>query len=470
MADEFTIKHACMDAQEKAIKALRFKEMIDEKGRYPKSAAIQLKNDVLRELSQTSSSINSGVDKTTGIAALLSKGDNKIKDMTTVTRNDPIKLMNSFNKKVRGLTKEKTAEGQVKAYGEYEEINYATAALMADANNRAIQAIIGHKSGIIKGIQALVPKTAIDTILFDVDGQEKTVDQVDLHELFEAIISGADRATNQNLLSDARKVLAFLCDFRKKMVDNVTRLKLLVRQLKDIGLDVGYPMITAIILANVEAVLHEPWARKYEKPMKKIKENYKPDHTHDETSYKEVVTLLCEADKNRNLDDASAPEAEAYSAFTNMAATWLPPQLLEDSSVEESEAETTDTAYYSDSKSVSSKYKKSYKKKPRQKEDEASESEDEKPKKRSTHDKEKDERREKCLNCKHCKAVGGKALTRNGKSKHPYVSPYKCHLNTKWKGYRSEWACKQLTGFEYKKKDQFTVAMGGMKDLGSDTE
>ena len=111
MADEFTIKHACMDAQEKAIKALRFKEMIDEKGRYPKSAAIQLKNDVLRELSQTSSSINSGVDKTTGIAALLSKGDNKIKDMTTVTRNDPIKLMNSFNKKVRGMTKEKTADG-----------------------------------------------------------------------------------------------------------------------------------------------------------------------------------------------------------------------------------------------------------------------------------------------------------------------------------------------------------------------
>ena len=90
----------------------------------------------------------------------------------------------------------------------------------------------------------------------------------------------------------------------------------------------------------------------------------------------------------------------------------------------------------------------------------------EKPKKRT---KAEEDQIQKNLNCKYCKKRGG--LKEDGKSRHPYTTPDKCHLNKKWKGYRSKWACQQLTGFEYKKKDQFTKELGGTKnDDSSDDE
>jgi hypothetical protein len=69
--------------------------------------------------------------------------------------------------------------------------------------------------------------------------------------MHQAVIDGADWAPNTEQRNDIIKILRFAMDFTKKIVVNITNLRIKVAKLKDLGIPVDYPLLAVIVLAEL---------------------------------------------------------------------------------------------------------------------------------------------------------------------------------------------------------------------------
>ena len=286
MSAYLTIRGTIKLDVEKTITNLGIKT--DNNGQYSRASAIQLQQSTKMALSEFICSKNSKVKGCNGMAGLLLKDDNPINEVTSYHIIDPTAVMTKYN------------EEAAKKVPPIENIGYQTAQLMADSKNEANQAVIGAKQGTVEALEKMIEPSILTTVLYEADGiTRKSIDDVKLHDVFEAIIKGADRTTNKTLLSEAVKLFGFKIQFNKKISVSIGKLKLANKSLEETGLRIGYPSLACIVLANMEAVQHNPWARSFADPIKNVKDKYGHDHVHNETSFNAMVTELAKGDERR---------------------------------------------------------------------------------------------------------------------------------------------------------------------------
>ena len=181
MSEAYTAQAATQTVIEAAIKAIPFEK--NDNGQYTRSAANQLNARILTILKEQYTTINSRKD---GMAALLDDGTNPMTKIKTTTRGDANRIMNAYN---NTDPKPDTAMTRPQAKEE------------ADEEDIAYQAVLGAKKGTIAGITAKVGSDVTDTTLMEADGRTpKSIDDVTLYELTEAVPTNADRVSNKDLL------------------------------------------------------------------------------------------------------------------------------------------------------------------------------------------------------------------------------------------------------------------------------
>lgn len=355
--------------------------------------------------------------------------------------------MTEYNKKIAEL--KKTAKE-----GEHvpDPLSITAATLVAEEENSGAQAVVGTKEAFISQCTEKVGLDVLGSVVLTADGnRQKSVNDIQIYDILQAILDGADRQPYGELLQNLNlNVLGFVMDFRKKIPVNVNNLNIKASKLKEVGIPIGYPIKTLILLANVEAVVGEKWAFHFIEALRNIKDKHPYNKVHDENSFKEVVEELSKVDERRTLKDAPAPEvanaveedSPAYQALlaaaTAAAETAAAAEEYSYSSEEEGMYEeasavgdtssnrgrgssTARSRGTSSSRGSSTSRSKQVKKK-------------EKEKKTISKAQMK-----KNINCPHCK--------RNGRDKgiHPYISPDKCHLNPDLP-WRPRWAHEMLFG------------------------
>lgn len=438
MSEAYTAQAATQTVIEAAIKAIPFKK--NDNGQYTRSAANQFIARILTILKEQYTTINSQKD---GMAALLDDGTNPMTKIKTTTRGDPNRIMKAYN---NTDPKPDTAMTRPQAKEE------------ADEEDIAYQAVLGAKKGTIAGITAKVGSDVTDTTLMEADGSTpKSVDDVTLYELTEAVLQNADRVSNKDLRGSILELVNVNVDFRKKITHNVEMIKTKVSNLATLGITFPAPMIVTVLLAEVENVLDNEWAREFDVPVRKIREKYGHDFVHTDDTLKAVVAELAKADNLRDLRAAPAPSSVAYA----VAATEYPNSAfwatrnLEDLEGDEFETDDDEQAYAATSESESSV--ETVKKRKKKKKASKRSSSRSRGSSRSRKDKEQTVNKD----CKHCKA-------NRSTSRHPHIPEANCFWNPKWKGFRPKSICNQMEGVEFKARTKFTPELGGYPESDSE--
>lgn len=435
MSEAYTAQAATQAVIEAAIASLPFNR--NDEGQYTRSDANQLLVRLRTKLKEAYTTLESKKD---GMEALLDKGSNSMTDVKTTTRGNVKKIMAKYNNTTPPPDTEMTRP-QAKEEAEEADIAY--------------QAVLGAKKGIIAGITAKVGTDVTDATLMEADGSTpKSLDDVNLHELTEAVLQNADRVSNKDLRGLLLEMVNWRVDFRKKITYNVEMIKSKVANIASLGIAFPAAMIVTVILAEVENVMDNPWAREFSVPMREIRELYGYDFVHTDETLKTVVTKLATADNLRDLRAASAPSGVAHA----VAAPEYPNgEYWAARSVASYDMDDGEQACAAESESESSveTVKKHKKKKKDTKKD---------TKRSNSRSRRSSRSRKETVNkdCKHCKK-------NRSTSRHPQIPEASCFWNPQWKGYRPKFICNQLEGAEFKERSGFTPALGGYPVL-SDSE
>jgi hypothetical protein len=439
MSEAYTAQAATQNVITEAIKALPFER--NDNGQYTRSAANQLVTRVKTIMKEQYTTIKNTKD---GMEALLDEGTNSMTKIKTTTRGDATMIMNKYN---TTDPKPSTEMTRPQAKEEAEELDIA------------YQAVLGAKKGIIAGITAQVGTDVTDTTLMEADGSTpKSLDDVKLHELMDAVLQNADRVSNKDLRESLLELVNVRVDFRKKITHNVEMIKNKVSNIAALGITFPASMIVTVILAEIENVMDNEWAREFGVPMRKIREKYGYDFVHNDNTLKAVVTELATADNLRDLRAAPAPSGVAYavaaSEYPN-SSFWAT-RNMEDHERDEYETDDEERAYAARSDSESSVEIIKQRKKKKEKETKRSNS-----RSRRSSSSRRETVRSVNKDCKHCKA-------NRSTSRHPQIPEANCFWNPQWKGFRPKSICNQLEGAEFKARSKFTPELGGYPLSDSD--
>jgi hypothetical protein len=436
MSEAYTAQAATQKVVETTIAATAFQR--NENGQYTRSEANKLIVQARTTLKEAFTTLESEKD---GMEALLDEGSNPMTDIKTTTRGNFKNIMDTYNNTNPKPDTEMTRQ-QAKEEAEEADIAY--------------QAVLGAKKGIIAGITAKVGTDVTDATLMEADGSTpKSLDDVNLHELTEAVLQNADRVSNKDLRGLLLELTNWRVDFRKKITSNVEMIKSKVANIATLGITYPAAMIVTVILAEVENVMDNPWAREFSVPMREIREKYGYDFVHTDTTLKNVVTKLAKADNLRDLRAAPAPSGVAYA----VAAPEYPNgEYWAARSIASYDTDDEEQAFAAASESESSV--ETVKKKKKKKKDTKKEF----PKRSNSRSRKSSRARKETVNkdCKHCKK-------NRSTSRHPQITEASCYWNPQWKGYRPKNICNQLEGAEFKERSGFTPALGGYPEL-SDSE
>ena len=427
MSEAYTVQATTHAAIAAAIEALPFEQ--NENGQYTRGAANQLIDRITTILKEQYTTIP---NKKPGMSALLDDNTNSMTKITTTTRGDAKAIMNTYNKTDPKPSTEMT-RSQAKEEAEEADIAY--------------QAVLGAKKGTIAGITAKVGTDVTDTTLMEADGSTpKSLDDVNLHELVEAVLQNADRVSNKDLRALLLELVNMRIDFRKRIINNVEMIKGKVSNIASLGITFPASMIVTVILAEIEEVLDTDWARDFGVHMREIREQYGYDFVHTDTTLKDVVATLAKADNLRDLRAAPAPSGVALAvadptypngnfwATRNMTAHGYDTDDDEHAFAAASESES----------SVETTNQRKKKKKETMRSNSRSRG-------RSRARQAKDQTVNK--DCKHCRANRSTA-------RHPHIPETNCFWNPQWKGWRPKTICNQLEGVEFKARAKFPPELG----------
>ena len=188
----------------------------------------------------------------------------------------------------------------------------------ADAQNYSIQATIGTKEGVAEGITQLVGSAITDSVLKNVDGSPKTVDEYTIALLLQAIRDGSIRPEHQDVLDLGIAVLSFRFDWRKKIPANLEQLKVTIERGKAFGLNLDVTFLVRVLLSNLHEAVQHDWGRDLFESHQKLRKRYPYSTVHTTATLQAIMTELTPADNTR--DPSKAPAPSTASAYAAMAA------------------------------------------------------------------------------------------------------------------------------------------------------
>ena len=303
----------------------------DESGQYKHDDAVKYTELIKRELGGMFNMLAKETG-TIGMADLAEKAPNAINRIKSTDAYDASDILRASKRKAE-------AEGKRLNIVITPDITTRSDAQEeADRKNGYSQAVIGVKEGVTEAIIEAVGTDVTDQVLRDADGSSmKSIDDYNIADLFEAIISGANRPKAPEVLTQFIEVVNFSFDFRKKVGVNVEMLKAKAAKVQSYGIKIDTALIVLTIFANVERAVTYEWAREFRPAMQVIRSKYNYDYTHDDTSLADILQQLAAADSVRNLKEA--PEPEKGAAYAVQEQMTLLQQMMQDSmDFEEDEA------------------------------------------------------------------------------------------------------------------------------------
>lgn len=362
---------------------------------------------------------------------------------------------------------------------------------MADRLNFNTARILGGKEAVLQSIITSFGKNATNAHTLQPNSNKiKELDDINLYELKEGIISSAERVSFNSARGGVIDLFKTTFNWEHPAATNVTALVTKAALLEPAGINVNKALIVLIIMSEWEKASKASgsWADDLKNGFRTVRSLYAVDHEHNDDSYKVVMEHLNKADKNRNLSDAPPPDNSAGEAHA-VYDTYLQDLLQESESESELEEESDDesVAYSAssdsessvDTKSARCAIKEKEKKKlareaaakKKKKEEEKAKKAKAKEAKEAKKDKKKKKKEKGVVNkdCKHC-------TTHRRFGSHPDVPEKKCRFNPKAKVWRPKWVC-DLIEVKYIKRELFSEEDGGYPPLedsdassGSDSE
>ena len=432
MSEVYTAKQTTRDSIVAAVNELPLKT--NSQGQYTRAHCIQFFQRIKTVAAETFTTIDSNKN---GMEALFDNGKNALTEIKTSSKANALAIMNNYNKKIAAQS---TATTGGTAVDIPEKMTHNQARQEAEDLNVAYQAVIGAKEGFAKGLTIKFGKDITDLVLMDTDGSTpKSVDAYQLWELEAIIMQNADRSSNRAARTAVSDLINFKVDYRKKITINYEVIKAKVATMEAMKIPFPPSMIVTVLLANIEDVAGEDWAREFATPMRDIRAKYDQDHEHDNASLADIIKILGVADGLRDFKVAPGPET-ANAANDEEDMSTLHAIVMEAMAADEEE----DTS--SDDESVA--YTANFEKKKKEEQQSGRSSSRGRSKSRGRSESRP---RERTVNdgCKHCKSY-------QSTRKHPNQSEEQCYFNPKWKGWRPKWVCNEMEDVVFKGKHRFT--------------
>ena len=401
----------------------------DETGQYQHDAAVKYIELIKRELR----GMFNLLDRQNGMFLLGDKTTNKINSIKSTDAYDATDILRQSKQKAE---KESRSLGAVVTP---DITARSDAQEEADRRNQYSQAVVGVKEGVTDAIIAAVGTDVTDLVLRDADGNShKSVDDYKLHELFEAIIDGANRPKAPDVLAQFLDVASMQFDFRKKIGTNVETLKAKAAKVQSYGIKIDTAILVLTIFANIERAVPHEYGREFRPAMQAIRKKYNYDYQHDDASLTDILQELAAADSVRILKEA--PEPEIGSAHAVDEQMTLLQQMMQQASIPPTTDYEEAMAAQSDSESSADTKRRS-----------RSKSRNSRGGGRRGQSRGRGGGNRPKNKCKHCKRMAPYAR------KHP---ENKCHWNKDWKGYRPKHICDELE-LKFKPRIKFSSEMGG---------
>lgn len=431
MSEVYTAKQTTRDSIVAAVSEVPLKT--NSQGQYTRAHCIQhflrIKTIAAEQFTAIDSSKN-------GMEALFDNGQNELTEIKTSSKANALTIMNDYNKKIAAKS---TATAGGTAVDVPDKMTHNQARQEAEDLNVAYQAVIGAKEGFAKGLTNSFGKDITDLVLMDTDGSTpKSVDAYQLYELEAIIMQNADRSSNRAARTAVAELINFQLDFRKKITINYEVMKAKVATMEAMKIPFPPSMIVTVLLANIEDVAGEDWAREFTTPMRDIRAKYDQDHEHDSASLADIIKILGVADGLRDFKVAPGPETANAANDEDMST--LHAIVMEAMAAEEEDDDS------SDDESVA--YAANYEKKKKEEQQRGRSSSRGRSKSRGRSESRPRERK---VNdgCKHCKSY-------RSTRKHPNQSEEQCYFNPKWKGWRPKWVCNEMEDVVFQGKNRFS--------------
>ena len=431
MSEVYTAKQTTRDSIVAAVSEVPIKT--NSQGQYTRAHCIQhflrIKTIAAEQFTAIDSSKN-------GMEALFDNGQNELTEIKTSSKANALTIMNDYNKKIAAKS---TATAGGTAVDVPDKMTHNQARQEAEDLNVAYQAVIGAKEGFAKGLTNSFGKDITDLVLMDTDGSTpKSVDAYQLYELEAIIMQNADRSSNRAARTAVAELINFQLDFRKKITINYEVMKAKVATMEAMKIPFPPSMIVTVLLANIEDVAGEDWAREFTTPMRDIRAKYDQDHEHDSASLADIIKMLGVADGLRDFKVAPGPETANAANDEDMST--LHAIVMEAMAAEEEDDDS------SDDESVA--YAANYEKKKKEEQQRGRSSSRGRSKSRGRSESRPRERK---VNdgCKHCKSY-------RSTRKHPNQSEEQCYFNPKWKGWRPKWVCNEMEDVVFQGKNRFS--------------
>jgi hypothetical protein len=419
----------------------------DENGQYNHDDAVKFCDNVEKELKGRFNLL----DRKNGMALLMSSTTNKINAVKSSDAYDATDVLRKSQKEAAAISQSTgtTAVPDITTRTDAQE--------EADRLNQYSQAIIGTKEGVTETFRAAVGSDVLNSVLLSADGTStKGVDEYKLHELRDAIISGANRPKAPAILSQIIAVLTMPYDFRKKVAANFELQKANATKVQAYGITITNPLLVAALLANIENAQKEEWGREFQTAMQAVRKKYNYDFVHTEASLNDILQEMASADSIRNLRDA--PEPESANAVSDQLNLSLLQSILQQGQ-EDYEEQAHAAAESSGSDSSATNKRRSSKKS-------SSRGRDRDSNRRRSKSRGYSRSRERPVNkCKHCKRYREHAMKHDAD---------KCFFNRKYKGWRPKDICDELE-IPHKPRHKFPESLGGLREAsdssgGSESE
>ena len=186
----YTARHTNREVAHNLITKLPFDK--DENGQYKHDDAIKFIGEIKRKLGEMFNLL----DPANGMAALAGDGDNDINSIKSTSVYLPSDILKVSKKEAEDESKKtgQTVAPEITTRQDAQE--------EADRKNQYSQAVIGVKEGVTEALEEIFGTDATDIVLKTADGSSrKGIDEYKLHQLFDAIITGANRPKAPSILN-----------------------------------------------------------------------------------------------------------------------------------------------------------------------------------------------------------------------------------------------------------------------------
>ena len=163
-------------------------------------------------------------------------------------------------------------------------------------------ACVGAKEQMAKEITAKVGANITNPILRHPDGVRfKKVDEYKLHQLFSAVMEGAERPDPIAIRKQIAAIMDFQFDWRETGATTQERLAADIAKAAAFGVTIGHDIKATIILANIAtAARFDSGGTEIGDAQRKIRAAYRYNHVHDDASIKFIMKQIATADEQRD--------------------------------------------------------------------------------------------------------------------------------------------------------------------------